>query len=92
MSSDIPRARNILKWALDDKLDLVATRDAIRRALRLMTRKQAEFRAPDNVVPMTTATKQRARALRHKGWPIRRIAEKLHTNSGRVSEACSDGR
>ena len=63
----------------------------MRRALVHMVRKTADFRAVDDSTPMTAATKERARALRHKGWPIRRIAEKLHTNSGRVSEACSDG-
>lgn len=89
MSSDIPRARAILGMALQDELDLEQTRRAIRRALRHMVRKEADFRAIDDSEPMTARTKLRAQRLRRAGWPMRKIAEHLHTNTGRVSEACS---
>jgi len=41
------------------------------------------------VPPMTWAKREQARRLRSKGWSMRRIAEHLRTNSGRVSEACN---
>ena len=85
--SDIPRARGILNWAINEELDLEATRKAIRRALRHMTRKSPEFRALDDSERMTPAKRRSARKLRQQGWAIRKIAEVLHTNGGRVSEA-----
>jgi len=90
--SDIPRARRILQWALAEDRDLHATRKAINRALRLMTRKSPEFRVEHDAEPMNDRKRKRARILRRQGISLRNIALALNTNIGRVSEAINGKR
>ena len=87
--SDIPLARANLERALEIPRVPELARKYIRSALALMTRRSADFRVEHDVPPMTWAKREQARRLRSKGWSMRRIAEHLRTNSGRVSEACN---
>jgi hypothetical protein len=90
--SEIPRARRILQWALAEDHGLDTTRAAIRRALALMTRKSPAFRVEHDAEPMTDRKRLRARRMRARGMSMRKIAEVLHTNGGRVSEAINGKR
>lgn len=89
MGSDIPMARANLERALEIPRVPKLARAYIRSALALMTRKSADFRAGADTEPMTWAKRDQARRLRKKGWSMRRIAIRLKTNGGRISEACN---
>lgn len=82
-SSDIPRARQILKFGLDGELPL---RKAIRNALHLMTRRSADFRAPKTRRGLNKIQKQKIRILRRKGLSQLDIAFRFNVHPGRISE------
>lgn len=83
-SSDIPRARQILKFGLDGEMPL---RTAIRSALYLMVRRSPDFRAPRECKDLDKKQRQKARMLRGKGLSMLTIANRFGTNPGRVSNA-----
>lgn len=86
--SNIPRAREILRTALDDEWAEPSLRDAIRNALALLDRKKPEFVARRKLLPLTDKEKEQARYLRGTGMAMNDIARRLNTNLGRISEAC----
>jgi hypothetical protein len=89
--SDIPRAREILKKALEDwwTSDALDSRVAIREALKFLDRKKPEFVAARKVRALSPYNVEYARELRRVGLSLHEIAVKLKTNVGRVSEACA---
>jgi hypothetical protein len=88
MSSDIPRARQILERALS-YTDLNIVRGEIRHALSFMTRVSAIRRAPAQRVVITAAKRKRIKKLA-RSYPRatqHQIADAIGLrNSGRVSE------
>lgn len=90
MSSNIPRAREILADALASARTMADYRGAVETALRLMTRASpARRRAPEQSQPMDDALARRVRAMAHGNpdMPLAEIAAQLGVNPGRVSEA-----
>ena len=92
--SDIPRARAILRSALqlEFNADPHFLRKAITAALRHMTREKPKFRVEHDAEPMNDRKRKRARILRRQGISLRNIALALNTNIGRVSEAINGKR
>ena len=88
-SSDIPRAREILKWGLNGELPL---RTSIRRALHLMTRRSPDFKSPRKCKSLTPSQRREIRALRRKGLSQLEIAWRYNVHPGRISEAVNGKR
>jgi DNA-directed RNA polymerase specialized sigma24 family protein len=87
--SNIPKAREDLEAtiaALSDALMLA------KRALHNMTREKAAFRAKAFVPSLTPEQRVTAYLLREEGWALQRIATRLGTNIGRVSEVVNGKR
>ena len=81
-SSDIPRARSLLKTGLQ-------TKDwrYVQAALKFMTRAKAVRKAPSKRQPITSRQKALARSLVHTDMTYHEIANKVGVaNGGRISE------
>lgn len=90
MSSNIPRARELLLDALSQDMDPTA-RTAVAEALRLMTRASPARRAP--VQHRVTKDKKamiRRIAAMYPHMHVADIAQLADVNPGRVSEALQD--
>lgn len=85
--SNIPHARELLAQA---RACVAAAKSLMDEAFDEMNRRKPDFRAPRELPSLTPEQKAKARAMRRKGMSILTIAQKLKTNHGRVSEACSN--
>lgn len=92
MSSNIPKAREILEEALENAYLRSDLQKAIRKALALMTRSSPPFRAPRRYRRLSPAQTVKAKALRDKGMGMNDIAVMFNTGIGRVSEAINRSR
>ncbi|CAB4139543.1 hypothetical protein UFOVP345_59 [uncultured Caudovirales phage] len=96
--SDIPGARDALRWCLRAIADGRATPESlafnIREALSKMHRKSPSRRAPTTSPPVTPemAMAMRRRAQARPDLPMHEIASEFGVNVGRVSEAVHKAR
>jgi hypothetical protein len=86
--SDIPRARELLKKALESNEEWSGY-SYVEEALLLLDRKKPTYIAPSKVRALSPFNVAYVRELRRVGLSLHEIAVKLKTNVGRVSEACS---
>lgn len=90
--SDIGKVREILQ-TIRRTDDVKVLHRGIDVALPLLDREAPQFKAkPDAIGTLTEEEKQRCKALRAKGWSLKRIANEMRTTIGRVSEAINDKR
>ena len=75
--SDIPRARAILQEALDNGLDGFDSRNAIRQALALMTRRKPTKRAVTKYPKLTGPTAREAVRLHRQERQLVLVARML---------------
>jgi len=96
MSSDIPRAREMLEEVRRELVQMQMTLDILKIYLEeippLLVRESPAFRAPATHQPMTHAQVLRARRLRDREWSLQDIADDLGVQIGRVSEAVNGKR
>lgn len=88
--SDIPAARRLLRTLLRPDYDhrlKKETKRVIVSALSLMHRESPFMRVPTFNPPMTRRQVRVARRLRRNGWGLQKIADRIGTNIGRISEA-----
>jgi len=96
MSSDIPRAREMLEEVRRELVQMQMTLDILKIYLEeippLLVRESPAFRAPATHRPMTHEQVLRARRLRDREWSLQDIADDLGVQIGRVSEAVNGKR
>ncbi|MGM5019229.1 hypothetical protein [Tardiphaga sp. 367_B4_N1_1] len=90
MSSNIPKAKSILRAAISRDNAEWDMHEAIVEALALMDRKKPTFVAKKRLKALTWRQKLKARELRSTGMSQNEIAIRLGTNHGRISEALEE--
>lgn len=89
--SNIPKARALLKEALEGEKTYGEFRDMVREVLPLLDRKRPEFKVTvARMPPLTYRQKQTCRRMRDSGMPVHEIAVRMCKNQGSVSLALSE--